>query len=97
MARFRGEVAGGRGVASRLGHATKGLYTKTQSWSGDVIVEMFDVDGADHCRIKIANHADGCTAVTLYNGPIGDALDKNKHAVIVQTTIAAFAPHLLVA
>lgn len=97
MARFRGEVAGGRGVASRLGHATRGLYVVAQSYSGDVTVQLFDVDGEDHCSIRIESHNGGPGAIYLYRGSIADMLNKNKHAAIVQATIAAFAPDLLVA
>jgi len=97
MARFKGVVQGGRGVGSRLGHKTKGLTTIARSYSGDVFVRLYVNDEDVDCAvIRVENHHSNEPSVTLYHGPIADMLNKDKHAVIVQTTIGAFAPELLV-
>lgn len=94
MARFRGTV---QGTTSRLGE--RALVVLAQSYQGDVRVSFYskDEDKVDYVRIVVFPHGDDTNNVVLYNGPIADILDKNAHSVIVQNTIKAFAPELLVA
>jgi hypothetical protein len=47
MARFRGTVQGGRGAASKLGHATTGLTTTTNGWDIGVKVIARVADDKD--------------------------------------------------
>lgn len=74
MARFRGLVTGGRGTASRLGHAKDGLTTVANGWSGGVRVHLYDRDGEDHARIELTGGSnDPRPFVVIYDGPINDA------------------------
>jgi hypothetical protein len=41
MARFFGTLQGGRGEATRLGHASSGLRVTAASWSGKVCVQAY--------------------------------------------------------
>lgn len=75
MARFYGTVQGGRGQASRLGHGTTGLTVKAMSHSGDLVVELFDADGEDHCEIRVRRHHSMANGHLLYRGPIAALLD----------------------
>lgn len=73
MARFYGTVAGGRGEASRLGHANTGLRTKAASWSGAVEVTMYAEGEEDHVRIVAAKHGNSGpdqAAGEIYDGPV---------------------------
>jgi hypothetical protein len=40
VARFRGTVKGGRGEASRLGHAKSGLAVAASGWNGHIKVRL---------------------------------------------------------
>jgi hypothetical protein len=62
-------VQGGRGVASRLGHATTGLRVLAKGWHGDVIVYLSVKDGSDWCRIIFNGHKE------LYDGPLNEYRD----------------------
>lgn len=87
MARYRGTVVGGRGEASRLGHATTGLRVTAQSYSGDITITFNpllksngDLVDEDWCCITARPHrhsGSGYDGITLYNGPIGALLDSN--------------------
>lgn len=47
MAQFRGEVIGGRGVGSRIGHKTTGLTTTCNGWglgSTSIIKYNYELD-----------------------------------------------------
>tara|TARA_R100000458_G_scaffold55570_1_gene59643 strand:- start:1202 stop:1435 length:234 start_codon:yes stop_codon:yes gene_type:complete len=39
MARFKADVKGGRGQASRLGHATSGIWSWTRGWNTGIEVQ----------------------------------------------------------
>lgn len=73
MARFRGELQGGRGSASRLGHASSGLQVLAQSYSGDVQVSLYADGETDHVAISAGPH--GGTKVTLWSGPVSALID----------------------
>ena len=78
MARFYGTVQGARGEATRLGHANTGLYVTAQSYSGDIVVELYAVGDNDYCRITARNHVGKAYQHTaLYDGPITTLLDNN--------------------
>jgi hypothetical protein len=84
MARFYGSVQGGRGEATRLGHATSGLRVTAQSYTGDVRVTLYDFKGEDWCRISVAKHADCSPAFYLYEGPISRLMDAKARTVMMQ-------------
>lgn len=78
MARFRGTVAGGRGEASRLGHATTGLRTIAKGWGGKIVVSLIvhargtvrEQDWAEVTHVdKEGVHK------TLYFGPLDEYRD----------------------
>lgn len=72
MARFRGTVWGGRGTASRLGHATQGLTTCAASFSGAVEVRLYHdaSTGTDMAQVSLATHMGRGTNRLLYEGPV---------------------------
>jgi len=71
MARFYGTVQGSRGEAYRVGHSTHGLRVTAQSFSGDLVIELFDHEGEDHVRIAARGHGE-MTGAPIYTGPIND-------------------------
>jgi hypothetical protein len=71
MAKFFGTVQGGRGQATRLGHAGSGLKVSAQSWDGSVIVRLFTDDkGEANCVIAVGAGSTQAGQHYLYNGPI---------------------------
>lgn len=94
MARFYGTVQGGRGQASRLGHASTGLRVSAQSHSGDIDVQFYVrlEDETDMVRIKVKEHGGGYLGKVLYNGPVADLLDRDARS----TMITALASDILV-
>jgi len=77
MARFMGTVEGGRGVASRLGHATTGLTVRAKSYSGTITVELgVDYMGRDTVRIGVREGSTNGAAYTLYSGLVVTLADK---------------------
>ena len=68
MAKFYGTVQGGRGKATRLGH--NDLRVSAQSYSGSVIVQLYQQDDEDKCRIMVGNGSTAVCALVLYEGPI---------------------------
>lgn len=83
MARFYGTIRGGRGEATRLGHATSGLYVTAQSYSGDVCVSLSAVGGIDYVSIFVRGH-DGCNSKCIYHGPIAKLLEQSARATMLQ-------------
>ena len=80
MARFYGTVQGGRGEASRLGHATCGLNVRARSWNGEVCVRLYAKGDVDYVRIS-----EGSTGRDIYSGPIAAlAGDDRPRALIAQ-------------
>lgn len=86
MARFRGTVQGGRGEASRLGHASSGVAAVAQSYSGDVKVSMFDSGGEDYVSIIIGPH--GGADFVLYSGPISKLINQSARKTMMQAFVA---------
>jgi hypothetical protein len=70
MARFYGTVRGGRGEATRLGHATSGLRVSAQSYSGDISVELFAKGDEDWVVIRAGDHYGRGSGQCIYHGPI---------------------------
>jgi len=70
MAHFRGTVKGGRGMASRLGHANTGLRLHANSWEGSVEVELFRHKEhlQDWAYVRV-NTGDG-KSLCIYHGPL---------------------------
>ena len=87
MDRFYGTVQGGRGEATRLGHATSGLDVSAQSYSGDIVARLFDQDGEDWCWIRIQKHG-GADYQILYRGPIKDLLDQSARATMMKAFVS---------
>jgi hypothetical protein len=71
MARFYGIVNGySKTVATRRGGTKSGLATTAASWSGAVLVRLYDRDGTDYALVKLTPwHGHGITK-TLYDGPV---------------------------
>jgi len=86
MARFYGTVQGGRGRATRLGHATSGLSVTAQSYSGDVIVNLCDAEGDDHVHIYVRDHSGGRSKL-IYHGPITQLLDQSERKTMLTALV----------
>ena len=72
MARYRGTVNGGRGGASRLGHAKGGLTVEAQSWQGKVVVTLYAVGNDDYVTVSLAAHNGIGVQRLIYDGPVGE-------------------------
>ena len=71
MAMFFGTIQGGRGEATRLGHANTGLHVSAQSYEGSIIVNMYHThDGLQCVDISVATGSAKSGGYTLYSGPI---------------------------
>jgi len=79
MARFFGTVQGGRGKATRLGHAD--LHVTAQSYSGSIIVNLHqsDQNGNDYCTISVAEGSASGGGHTLYSGPLKDLFSDQRN------------------
>lgn len=84
MARYYGSVQGGRGRATRLGHATSGLHVTAQSYQGDVMVDLFANGDEDWVRILVQEHQSGASRRQLYHGPIRTLLDAHLRGVLMR-------------
>lgn len=82
MAKFFGTVQGGRGQATRLGHASTGLRVTAQSWDGSIVVQMYSSSKAPddaYVRIGLGAGSTGAGGITLYDGPVsGLFADQNN-------------------
>lgn len=87
MARFYGTVHGGRGVASRLGHATSGLDVTAQSNSGDVTIRLYDQNGEDYVCIGARGHMNRHGEFVLYDGPVADLLDRGARIRLLKNAV----------
>jgi hypothetical protein len=77
MARFYGTVRGGRGAASRLGHASCGLFVSAQSDSGKVFVDLYvDEDDNDCANITACG-------LTIFNGPLKELASQSGRNVML--------------
>lgn len=75
MSRFYGVVKGGRGEATRCGHANTGLDVQAGSYSGGVFVRLYvDDDDRDCAYVYIDQwqHSGPKERVVLYSGPLED-------------------------
>lgn len=81
MARFRGTVKGGRGEASRLGHASSGLFVKAAGWRGSVTVCLGVKDGIDMVTVML--HTDDGGSVCLYGGTL-DKYDNPRKVELIK-------------
>ncbi len=72
MAHFRGIVAGARGTASRLGHASSGMQVEAQSWEGKVVTYLQHdaATGQDMATVTLEPHHGAGTSRVLYHGPV---------------------------
>lgn len=74
MARFYGTIQGGRGQATRLGHANSGLHVTAQSYNGDVVVDLrAEGDRRDDAYIYVRGHG-ASGQYTLYAGDVSKLL-----------------------
>lgn len=87
MARFYGTVQGGRGEATRLGHATSGLHVTAQSYSGDICVNLNDVDGEDWVWIAVKDHGPAPTK-QIYCGPVRKLVDDDARATMLRALVS---------
>jgi hypothetical protein len=65
MARFFGTLQGGRGEATRLGHASSGLRATAASWSGKVCVQAYADEprnGGDDDFVRISAEQHGSSS-----------------------------------
>jgi hypothetical protein len=85
MARFYGTVQGGRGRATRLGHATTGLTVTAESWQGRLHVHLSTEGEEDHIELLIKG--DGMPYRTLYRGPIAALLDQGARLRMFQDVV----------
>ena len=83
MARFRGTVNGGRGTASRLGHATHGLEVLAQSYSGDIRVQLYTQGDEDYVSISVQDHGGWKPCQIIYTGPISKLLTQSGRKTLV--------------
>lgn len=83
MARFYGTVQGNRGEATRLGHASRGLRVSAQSYSGSIIIRLFDKDGEDWVTIGVAPSSSRQAAKDLYTGPIEQLVNSSQRATLI--------------
>lgn len=87
MARFRGTVQGGRGEASRLGHANSGLSVFAQSYSGDVALRLYVSKDVDCVDILIGEH-NKAGYFLLYGGPISKLINQSARKTMMQAFVA---------
>ena len=84
MARFYGTVEGDRGEATRMGHASgRGLRVSAQSYSGSIIIYLFDMGGEDWVTIGIAPSSSRQAAKDLYTGPIEQLVNDSQRAALI--------------
>jgi hypothetical protein len=73
---FYGTIQGGRGEATRLGHANTGLHVSAQSYEGSIIVDLYVANAGLQCaRIAVATGSNKSGGFTLYDGPIKKLFD----------------------
>lgn len=87
MARFYGTIQGGRGEATRLGHANTGLRITAQSYAGDVRVHLYVQEDEDHCCITVTDHGDSYASLILYDGPIRRLRDRSSRATMLKALV----------
>jgi hypothetical protein len=76
MAEFFGTVQGGRGKATRLGHANTGLDVTAQSYEGSIIINMYVGNAGVKCvSINVGEGSTAAGTYNLYRGPIKGLFD----------------------
>ena len=84
MARFRGTVQGGRGMAHRLGHRTTGLRLHANSWCGSIEVCMH-VTPFDEDWVTVYFRPNEGPVRTLYHGPLKEYRDPRGQRIAIIT------------
>ena len=75
MARFMGEIDGGRGSVHRLGHAKSGIRAHVRGWDSGVRIEAFvTVDGADGFYVYVTSGSNGGRADVLIASIMGETV-----------------------
>jgi hypothetical protein len=74
MAHFYGTVKGGRGGASRLGHASTGLVTRAASHQGAVKTTLACIDGVDWATVELVPHNGAGVSRVLYHGTVNGCI-----------------------
>lgn len=75
MAHFRAVIQGGRGMASRLGHKSSGIWAKVQTWGYDVLVDVSHDNGTDYAVVRTMQHGDwNSSLVARINLTTGEVL-----------------------
>jgi len=72
MAMFYGSVRGGRGRATRMGHASSGIQASAQSFDGSVIVALHVDEKTKQtwATIGLAQGSSSSADTILYRGPV---------------------------
>lgn len=85
MARFYGTVQGGRGRATRLGHASSGLHVTAQGFAGDIVVDLENRAGDDWVYIGVRPHDDcGGLRKTIYHGPMKQLVEQPARKTLIE-------------
>lgn len=87
MARFFGTVQGGRGEATRLGHANTGLHVSAQSYHGSVVVMLDDEGGETYVTIGVARRSCRHFDEVLYRGPIAALFGPGARIRLLQEAV----------
>jgi hypothetical protein len=90
MARFYSTIQGGRGEATRLGHATSGVRAAAQSFTGSVITWMFvGDDGEDWCTINVRPGSESYPGgKLLFRGPVRQLLEQSARKTMLEHLVA---------
>jgi len=62
MARFKGDIAGSRGEASRLGDTHSGISAHVRGWNSGIRVRGYAVGDADHFEVYATGGSNGVTS-----------------------------------
>lgn len=76
MSMFYGSVTGqARTTATRRGSRSSGITTSAQSWSGSVIVGLYERDGVTWCDIGWNPDSSGRATTLLLSCPLDQLVD----------------------
>jgi hypothetical protein len=65
MARFKGDIAGSRGDASRLGDASSGISAHVRGWNEGIRIRGYAVGDSDHFEVYATGGSNGYTSDKL--------------------------------
>ncbi len=76
MAYFYGTLTGSRGTATRCGTKRSGMLAAAQSWTGSVIVYLYEMSDGPWCDIGYAPDSTTRPTMILYSGPLAKLPEK---------------------